>query len=283
MESNQNGESRRRVILYRGLIHTPELQSDSFSPFFNYGVGFFETILYEKGILQYFNEHLERMKKTCTDFSINLNYDEISEKILHNLLKETGLKNHICRLKILYAPIQDSSRWDTVVTAAPYTRPAGDFTLSVHNEVYDSYLNRYKSNNYQYNLYWKDFYKKRDNSDEVMLCNKEGNILEGSYTNILYFKDGTLYYVDKSNNYLQGIMQDRILIEAEQINELKIQSLKDGIEINQLKQADEVMICNSLMTIQNVRKINFGDIVFKWPSSPQSNYLAAKIRKKLCF
>jgi|GEM_PF-1618233 len=280
MESNENGEHKRRAILYRGIIQSPEVISDSSSPFFNYGEGFFETVLYENNKLQYLDEHLIRMKKTCSDFNIKLNYEEIDRLLIEKLLRDNGLESHTCRVKILYAPVKDSSRWDTVVTAAPYTRPVKDFSLSIHNEVYDSKLNRYKSMNYQYNLYWKKNYHIKEYSDEVLFCNKEGNILEGSYTNILFVKDAVLYYVDRRNNYLQGIMQDQVLKTASETGNT-VEALVDGIPLNQLKDADEVMICNSLMTVQNVRKIIVGDKVYRWKSSPSGDYVCSRLRDSL--
>ena len=281
MESDKYGEHRGREVLYRGEIKSPKLMSHSDSPFFNYGQGFFETILYEKGRLQFLKEHLERMKRTCSEFNISLDYSEIEEKPILELLEKNNLTNKSCRVKILYAPIEKGDRWDTVVTAAPYTRPVNDFILSIHNEIYDSFLNRYKSLNYQYNLHWRDYYHRKENSDEVLFCNKEGNILEGSYTNVLYVKDSTLYYVDKCNNYLQGIMQDQVLFEAEKIQGLSIEALTEGIEISQIREADEVIICNSLMTVQNVRKIIYGDEVYSWGSSSSSDSLASMLKGKL--
>ncbi len=281
MESYQNGKYTGRAILHRGVISSPLIATDSRSPFFNYGKGFFETILYEDGRLQYFKEHLERMKKTCRNFEIHLDYSQVEEKKIYAYLKEIGLINHCCRVKILYAPIEEGNRWDTVVSAAPYTRTIKDFVLSKHDEVYDSKLNRYKSLNYSYNLYWKDHYHKIDQSDEVLFCNKEGNILEGSYTNILFEKDSTLYYVDKCNNYLQGIMQDKVLEAVSKLDGLKINALAKGISAKSLQEADEVLICNSLMQVQNVRKIIYGDEIFRWPLTTLKNNVASKLKTAL--
>lgn len=266
MESNQNGTYTGRAILHRGIISPPSVKTDSRSPFFNYGRGFFETILYEEGRLQHFEEHLERMKKTCRDFEIRLEFSQVEEEKVLNYLKEIGLKNHSSRVKILYAPIEKANRWDTIVSAMPYTKPGRPFVLSIHDEVYDSKLNRYKSLNYGYNLYWRDHYGKKDHSDEVLFCNKEGHILEGSYTNILIEKDSTLYYVDKSNNYLQGIMQDQILKKSLAEGQ-KIASLAKGIPLEFLRDAHRVAVCNSLMKIQKVRKIIVQNDVYRWPST----------------
>jgi len=280
MESNQYGEHKRRAVLYRGVKSDPVINTDAMSPFFNYGRGFFETILYEKGKLHFFREHQRRIENTCRDFQIHLNFSEIGETKILNYLEETGLKDHCCRVKILYAPVKEANRWDTVVTASPYTRPVKDFTLSLHNEVYDSKLNRYKSLNYEYNLYWKNYYFKKENSDEVLFCNREGNILEGSFTNILFVKDSILYYVDRNNNYLPGIMQDRVLLAASESG-LKIVALPIGIPQNRLKDADEVIICNSLMQLAHVRKIITEDKNRNWVYSRMNESLIGKTTKSI--
>lgn len=281
MESHKNGKDSGRAILLKGVISSPSVKTDSRSPFFNYGKGFFETILYENGTLHHYDEHLERMRNTCRDFEIHLDYTQVEKKKIYSYLKEIGLWKHCSRIKIIYAPIEEENRWDMIVSAAPYTRPDKDFVLSIHDEVYDFKLNRYKSLNYQFNLYWKDHYHKKNHSDEVLFCNKEGNILEGSYTNILFRKNSTLYYVDKCNNYLRGIMQDQILKVADELDGLNIEALAKGISTKILKEADEVFICNSLMQVQFVNKIFMGDDIFTSPTSLYSDLLINKLRKRI--
>lgn len=253
MESAENGSNRRK-ILYRGELSEPVLNTDALSPFFNYGQGFFETILYENGKLDLFDRHLKRMEKTCSDFGIHIDYREFEETKIHSLLKEENLSDKTGRIKIIYAPIKDAARWDTVVSASPYTRPVQDFTLSIHNEVQDTRLNRYKSLNYGFNLYWKEYYRKKEQSDEVLFLNREGNVLEGSYTNLLLKKDDILYCVGKEQNYLQGIMQDEILKQAAADGQ-EIIELNEGIPLDMLKDADEVILCNSLLREKKVKKI----------------------------
>ncbi len=121
----------------------------------------------------------------------------------------------------------------------------------------------------------------KDHSDEVLFCNKDGNILEGSYTNILFREGDTLFHVDKCCNYLHGIMQNQILNETGKIGKYIIQPLKKGIEPERIIEADEVIICNSLILAQNVKKIIYLDKEYTWDSSPGSNYLATDIRGKL--
>lgn len=242
-------------ILFRGELHSPLLETHALSPFFNYGRGFFETILYEKGDLDLFDQHRERMRKTARDFHFHLDWDQIAEQKIETLLIDNNLSDKSARVKILYAPISDASRWDTVITAAPYTRPVNDFVLSIHPEINDTSLNRYKSLNYGFNLHWKTHYSKKKKSHEVLFLNRKGHVLEGSYTNVLVKKDSVLYYVGKDQNYLQGVMQDFLLQEAINQGE-KVKALKEGIPLDFLKNADEVFVCNSLLKLKKVRKIH---------------------------
>ena len=126
------------------------------------------------------------MGQTCSDFHIELDFAEIAEENILHFLKKNNLNKNCCRVKIIYAPIEQGNRWDTIVTAEPYTIPGKDFVLSIHDEICDTKLKKYKSLNYEYNLYWKNYYREKDHSDEVLFINKEGNILEGSYTNLLF-------------------------------------------------------------------------------------------------
>lgn len=250
MERSANEKlMNRRQILYRGKPVSPRLETDALSPFFNYGRGFFETILFEEGKLDLYEEHLERMERTCRDFEVRLDYAEIAVEKILSLLSEENLDDKTARVKIIYAPVSDAARWDTVVVAAPYTRPVNDFKLSVHNEVCDTKLNRYKSLNYSYNLYWKEHYSKKDHSDEVLFLNSQGNVLEGSYTNILFRHEGILHYVGREQNYLQGIMQDEVLRQTKKNGE-EIVSMDKGIPVDMLHDADEVLVCNSLLKVK---------------------------------
>lgn len=278
MESHQHGEHRRRAVLYRGLVSEPIIGTDVLSPFFNYGRGFFETILYEKGKLQFYDDHLERMKKTCYDFSISLDYSQIKKSKVLAYLEQESLKDHCCRVKIIYAPIKDSSRWDTVVSAAPYTRPLQDFALSIHKEVRDTKMCRYKSLNYGYNLHWKEYYANLNRSDEALLLNREGNILEGTYTNVLILKDSRLYYVGRDQNYLQGIMQNQVLKAAASLN-VKTQALDSGIPLEMLKEADEIMLCNSLMAVKKAIKVFDEKDICSWDSSAAGSHLSEKLTR----
>lgn len=257
MESSEHGRNRRRAVLYRGELSSPSIETNAISPFFNYGRGFFETVLYENGKLHLYDRHLERMRKTASDFSFRIDFDEIREDKILSYLESENLAGNCSRVKILYAPVADPGRWDTVVTASPYTRPVNDFVLSIHDEIRDISLNRYKSLNYCFNLHWRELYRKKENSDEVLFLNREGNVLEGSYTNILLVKGNRLFYTGQEQNYLKGIMQERTLEIAWSAG-LKIEPMDEGIPLEWLKEADEVMVCNSLMLVKKVNKMIFG-------------------------
>lgn len=281
MQSEQYNEYGQRTALFRGSIENPSLICGGAIPFSNFDRGFFETILYEDGILMFYKEHVQKMKETCHDFNITLNFSDITENLIYKLLESLNLINHCSKVNIVYAPIGHSRKWESIVTATPYTRPAKDFSLSIHDKIYESELNGYKSLNCDYRLFWKNHYKKINHSDEVLFCNKEGNILQGSSSNILLVKDSILYYVDKTYSYLRGITQTKLVEKAERIENLTIRSLPKGIETSMLRDADEVMISNSLMLVQNVRKIQNKTDILTWGSSPSSDYLATKLRIEL--
>ena len=268
-------------MLYRGITLNSGVGISASSPLLNYGQGFFETILYEGGCLRHYSEHVERMRRTCGDFGITLDFSQIAEPLILHYLGRIGLGNRRCRVKILYAPVEEAARWDTMVFAVPYTRPTGEAVLSIHGEVYDSNLNRYKSLNRQYNNYWKEFYEKKEKSDEVLFRGSRGGILEGSFTNILCRRASILYYVDGDNPYLRGITQDKILEEAKKIGGITIKPLKEGMDPDRLGEADEVMLCNSLVTVWNVKKIFHGGRGFTWPSPPPEDCLGPVLRRKI--
>lgn len=259
------------TVLFNGNFTTKPNISPLVSQHSQYGLGFFETILYMNDKIFFLQDHIERINRTCRDFKIDLNLSSLNESLIPKLLKKNKLINQTCRIKIIYAPMAKTNEWSTVITAMPYTPKAENFKLAIHDEIYESHLNRYKSLNYQYNLYWREFYQKQSGCDEVLFCNSRKNILEGSFTNILVKKGSKIFYADKKNPYLWGITQDRIIELVGKRGDLTSVSLTEGFSPEFLKDADGVYITNSLILIKEAKKVLLKDkVLFKKQVSSES-------------
>lgn len=232
-----------------------ELRIDTKSHLFNYGTGFFETLLYENRQIYFYKDHINRMNNTQDVFKMDVDYLSVDDKLIYKLIAENNLNNKILRIKIIYAPIQSENKWDTCIFLQEYERINKLYTVCIHTESKDSFIHNFKSLNYMANNHFRDYYKNQSNADEVLFINSKGRILEGSYTNILAVKDNILYYVSTHNNYLKGIMQNHILRNIEAIGLKQSGVVTDGFTAGFLKKADEILLTNSLIGAQQIGAI----------------------------
>jgi len=244
-----------RKILFNGEIIKNEIRIDTKSHILNYGTGFFETLLYENRQIYFYKDHINRMKNTQNIFEIDIDYTSIEDKFIYQLIGENNLNKQTLRIKIIYAPIQSETKWDTCVFIQDYKRINKAYSVCVHTEPKDNFLYNFKSLNYMANNYFRNYYKNHSNADEVLFISFKGGILEGSYTNILAVKDNILYYVSTHNNYLKGVMQNQILRNTKAIGLKQSEEITEGFTTIFLKKADEILLTNSLIGAQPIGEI----------------------------
>ena len=91
----------------------------------------------------------------------------------------------------------------------------------------------------------------RKNAFECALIDREGFVTEGAVSNILFAKNGILFYTPKEHT-LAGTAQERVLDVAKKIG---IPAQEKRFTIADLQKADEVVITNSLFDILPVRVV----------------------------
>jgi branched-subunit amino acid aminotransferase/4-amino-4-deoxychorismate lyase len=245
-------------IVHNGAITGDSILTNTGSTFFNYGTGFFETILYEQGRVFFWEDHLRRLEQTAEVFEFSLEKEWLSESLVHELIRHNRCENETLRIKILCAPLQDPGVWDVVMFCRPYERADRDYEVFIHWEPRDGFFCSFKSVNYHALLYWNHYYKKHFHADEVLMCGLSGHILEGSVSNVLAVKKRALYYVDVHDNYLAGIMQKHIIREYKGIGFHQAIPVKGGFSSSFLEEADEVLLSNSLVIVQRTGMLHPG-------------------------
>ncbi|WP_242846047.1 aminotransferase class IV [Clostridium novyi] len=185
---------------------------------------------------------------------MNLKYDirEIQE-YLNKLILFTN--THSGALKILYLKNNDKYDLIIIIKENRYVEKMYEdgfkICLASSKRNPDSKLTYIKSNNYLENLLEKDNALKQG-YDEVVFLNTKNFISEGSYTNIFFIKGDKLYTPDISCGLLPGIMREKIILL---INKLSLKLEIGNFCIEDLINADEVFLTNSLMEIMPVSKI----------------------------
>ncbi|CAH9018439.1 Aminodeoxychorismate lyase [Candidatus Nitrosacidococcus sp. I8] len=85
----------------------------------------------------------------------------------------------------------------------------------------------------------------------IMLDNK-GQVISGTMSNIFIFTSNYLQTPDLNNCGVAGVMREFIL---QRVPTLGIKTIVKPISLNDLKQAEEVFVCNSLIGLWPVRHL----------------------------
>ncbi|MBD7909922.1 MULTISPECIES: aminotransferase class IV [Clostridium] len=205
-----------------------------------FGKGVFETILWlDKPV--FLKEHIERLRASMEVIGLN----ELEEDMLMDFLKKLKIQNKA--LKVMVTPLNIViSKRDILYKSQDYKRGM-TLGLSTVRKNSSSRLTYIKSICYIENILEKEKAKK-DGFDDALFLNERGYLTETSCSNIFLIKSGKIITPKVENGLLSGIIR-KWVIENYKVYE------KD-ILFDDLKEADEVFITNSLMGIMKVNKID---------------------------
>jgi len=113
-------------------------------------------------------------------------------------------------------------------------------------------LSRLKSANYLESILARQEARKAG-VDEALCLNEKGLLAEASMSNIFLVTDGTLRTPGQESGILPGITREAILELASQLN---INSLEHDIGLDELFQAQEAFLTNSLIEVMPLTEID---------------------------
>lgn len=238
------------------------------SPALNYGLGLFETILYENNKIFFLDEHIERMKSSCTALNLPLpDIDLMNEASILDLILNSNIQNSVCRIKIIYAPLFKKNEWNVIIMTSEYIRNTAPVIVSVESKTRENSFYKHKSVSYMQNFLLSD----DKPGSETLFLNSKRNIIEGTKSNILCLKEGILYFVDQQENYLSGIMQKNILSDYKNFGVDAVSFVQYGFSIDLLKQCSEVILTNSLMPAVSISQIRYKNVELSFSGIDLSN------------
>ena len=209
-----------------------------------FGKGVFETILFlEKPI--FLKEHIGRLKNGMKELGL----EELEEEMLLDYISLNFIKNKA--VKILVTP------QNIIITEReiPYIEEdyiqGSSLKLSKVRRNSTSMLCYIKSTNYIENMIEKNK-AKEDGFKDVLFLNENGYLSETSCANIFIVKNDKIYTPKVSCGLLNGIIRMWVIENFPVIEK--------ELRLDDLKNADEVFITNSLMGIMKVKK--FEDIEY---------------------
>jgi len=225
-----------------------------------FGDGVFETAKIVSGKVKYLGEHLARMKRGLTALEIQCSKGDI--EVLKVCIEQLLIKNEIERGGILriiaqraglgrYAPEKNQVFFyleteNTKENGYQLNRKGMNIGTSKKIRLQFSEFMMHKTlNAIPYILASKE--KTESKFDELLLLNEDGNVVEGTASNIFIIKNGTISTPNIAEGCLAGVMR-KVIID-------KIQALGTTVDettltIQDIESADELFFTNATQGIR---------------------------------
>ena len=228
----------------------------------HYGDGLFETVAVRQGRLEFWSQHLNRLEAGCRRLGIEPPDREILLSEAGRLFtrQETGI------LKIIvtrgsggrgYLP-PASQRPRRIVSAHPWP----DYPETLWMEgiqmrlcqtrlATQPLLAGLKHLNRLEQVLARDEWRTADIHEGVM-CDSDGNVIEGVMSNLFLVRDGTLLTPDLSNCGVAGIIRQVVLEIAQALDIVTNIGTITGADLNR---ADELFVTNSVIGLWPVKAL----------------------------
>ncbi len=252
------------VYLNGSLVPRSQAKISPFDLGFLYGYGLFETMRAYSGRIFRLEKHLERLLKSAKALSLPLDAFDL-KRACHDTLRANKLKEARIRLTVSMgegeaAPDLPRHPKPTVlVTAARYVplsdevyRKGCKVVVSTIDRDSQSPLSHLKSANYLNQILARRE-ARASGADEAILLNERGFLCEGSTSNIFLVSKRNLITPGEESGCLPGITR-QVVIELAQ--ELGISLVRREVRLEELLQADEAFLTNSIMELMPVAEVN---------------------------
>ena len=229
---------------------------------FRFGDAVFETMHANGTEVQFFNEHINRLKRVLDIFKIDIP-ESLDEKMLYVQIKSLLVRNKLFQ----GAKIRLSYFRSNGGTYLPLTNKA---EYIIETEKLDSHLYKMNAKGWRvdvFNEYKKDFnlfgqyknansllyvlasiQKQEKSFDDMIILNTDNNIVEGTNSNIFIVKKNSIYTPSIDEGCVQGIMRNNIIDIALSLN---YTVFDDCIIVQKdLIEADEMFFTNAVQGIR---------------------------------
>lgn len=231
------------------------------------GDGLFETLRICQGKVPFIEQHWERLKRGCQTLHLPLFLTLNKLHCITQKLIEKNQLQHIDGSIRITMTRGVGARGLTMPTHPKPTVMISTSDIPTYPESLKLFVSKYsrnelsplsqiKTTNYLENILARQ--EARSNgADDAIMINTKGNVACTSCANIFAVHNQKLYTPKLSDGALPGIMRAHIISLANQIN---IPTIEKSLVIDDLYNADEVFLTNSLMLMKPVAKINHRDM-----------------------
>jgi branched-chain amino acid aminotransferase len=225
---------------------------------FRYGDGFFETMKYAKGKICLQDLHFERLFRSLKILEFDAAH--LTEKILEQNIQELGNGADNARIRLAVYREENAARY--VIEHLPLNAEAGKWNekgmrIDIHPFVRkscDGLSSLKTANHLPYVM--AALYAEKHGLDECIVLNTEGNICDGSRSNIFLIKNNEIITPALGEGCIAGVMR-RHVIDVLKKNGFIVQQL--AVTESMLENADSVFITNAIMGIKWVRNFRGGE------------------------
>lgn len=242
------------MILVNGLAEDRIAISDRG---LQYGDGLFETMAYRDGTIEFFDTHLTRLLSDCQ--RLNIPFQQISElrddvnQVCQSSNDDAVIKIIITRGRGGRGYSADSNAIPTrIVSSHPYpnypdanTKTGVTLRFCQHPISENTALAGMKHLNRLDQVLARNEWQQEDIA-EGLLFNNAGNIIEGTMSNLFIIISGRIITPKLDKAGVKGVMRATVMNIAKDL-ELIVQ--EDEITKQDLLNADEIFICNSIIGI----------------------------------
>lgn len=248
-----------------------------------YGDGLFETLAVKAGQPLLLDLHMQRLAQGCSRLAIVADHSLIRSELLAyaQAMGEGVLKLIVTRGDSLrgYSAAPEALPRRILQASPPAAYPEANALEGI--QLFDcatrlaeqpllaglKHLNRLEQ--VLARAEWQD-----PAYAEGLMRDTSGRVIEGVFSNLFLVCDGSLYTADLQRCGVAGVMRAALLIEAERQS---IACHVTDISFEQLRQADELFLCNSVYGIWPVRA--FAEL--SWPVGPLTRKLQGIARTLL--
>ena len=85
------------------------------------------------------------------------------------------------------------------------------------------------------------------NITEGLVCDTQGNLIEGTMSNLFWVANGVIYTPDLSFSGVEGVIRNALISQCQQQSLFEVQTA--SYALSELLAADEVFVCNSVINI----------------------------------
>lgn len=230
-----------------------------------YGDGLFETIKYDNGQLLLADEHFARLWNGMQVLQLQVPKHFTPEKLEEEIVTLAKKNGHDKKARIRITVYRgDGGLYDAANHFPNYIIEAGELpesdtlnsnglALGIYTDVKKGIdiLSNLKHNNYLPYV-MAALHAKENKWNDAIVLNTERRICDTTIANIFIIKDEVIYTPALTEGCVAGVMRNHLI---RQLPALNFKVIEKQISIEELMDADEVFLSNSIYTIRWVQSI----------------------------